>query len=60
MVVLHPAYADVEQMWPRRRDLFAKLLAADPRRKRCTVVHRRADRPHPYVHSKTWIFDDQP
>jgi phosphatidylserine/phosphatidylglycerophosphate/cardiolipin synthase-like enzyme len=59
MVVLHPAYADVEQMWPRRRDLFAKLLAADPRRKRWTVVHRRADRPHPYVHSKTWIFDDE-
>jgi phosphatidylserine/phosphatidylglycerophosphate/cardiolipin synthase-like enzyme len=59
IVVLHPDFADVEQMWPRRRDLFAKLLAADPRRNRWTVVHRRADKPHPYVHSKTWIFDDE-
>jgi phosphatidylserine/phosphatidylglycerophosphate/cardiolipin synthase-like enzyme len=59
IVVLHPDFADIEQMWPRRRDVFAKLLAADPRRKRWTVVHRRADKPHPYVHSKTWIFDDE-
>lgn len=59
IVVLHPDFGDREQMWPRRRDLFARLLAADPRRKRWTVVHRRADMPHPYVHSKTWIFDDE-
>jgi len=59
IVVLHPDFADVEQMWPRRRDLFAKLLALDPRRRRWTVVYRRADKPHPYVHSKTWIFDDE-
>jgi len=54
-----PDLADIEQIWPRRRDLFAKLLAADPRRKRWTVVHRRRDKSHPYVHSKTWIFDDE-
>ncbi|HEX8769426.1 MAG TPA: phospholipase D family protein [Acidimicrobiales bacterium] len=59
IVVLHPDLADIEQMWPRRRDLFAKLIAADPRRTRWTVVHRRTDRAHPYVHSKTWIFDDE-
>jgi phosphatidylserine/phosphatidylglycerophosphate/cardiolipin synthase-like enzyme len=59
IVVLHPDFADVEQMWPRRRDVFAKLIAADPKRSRWTVVHRRADKPHPYVHSKTWIFDDE-
>lgn len=59
IVVLHPDSADVEQVWPRRRDVFAKLLALDPRRKRWTVVYRRGDKPHPYVHSKTWIFDDE-
>ncbi|WP_051606722.1 phospholipase D-like domain-containing protein [Microbacterium sp. CH12i] len=59
IVVLHPDFADVQQAWPRRRAVFAKMLAADPRRKRWTVVHRRADRPHAYVHSKTWIFDDE-
>lgn len=59
IVVLHPDFADVEQIWPRRRGVFATLLAADPRRKRWTVVHRRADKPHAYVHSKTWIFDDE-
>src|SRR5712691_4183707 len=55
IVVLHPDAADAQQMWPRRRDVFAKLIAADPRRTRWTVVtsHTR------YVHSKTWIFDDE-
>ena len=59
IVVLHPDFADVEQMWPRRRDVFAKLIAADPKRTRWTAVHRRPDKAHPYVHSKTWIFDDE-
>ena len=59
IVVLHPDLADVQQMWPRRRDVFAKLIAADPKRTRWTVVYRRRDKPHPYVHSKTWIFDDE-
>jgi len=59
IVVLHPDPSGIEQVWPRRRNFLANLNATDPRRTRWTVVYRRFDKPHAYVHSKTWIFDDE-
>ena len=59
ILALDPSLADIEQIWPRRRAVLAGLKAADPTRKRWTVVTRRLDRPHGYVHSKTWIVDDE-
>ncbi|MFC9651348.1 MULTISPECIES: phospholipase D family protein [unclassified Streptomyces] len=59
ILVLHPDAADIEQVWPRRREVLAPLQAVDPTQKRWRVLHRRLDRPHSYVHSKTWIFDDE-
>jgi phosphatidylserine/phosphatidylglycerophosphate/cardiolipin synthase-like enzyme len=57
---------DVQQIWPRRRDVLARLNAVDPQRKRWTCVTRKIGEkpddpppPYAYVHSKTWIFDDE-
>lgn len=59
ILALHPDLADIEQVWPRRRALLAPLIAADPGRSRWQVFTRSLAKDHPYVHSKTWIFDDE-
>ncbi|ADD41761.1 phospholipase D-like domain-containing protein [Stackebrandtia nassauensis] len=59
ILVPHPNTADIEQVWRRRRDVLKPLLVADPLQKRWQVLVRRTDRPFSYVHSKTWIFDDE-
>jgi hypothetical protein len=60
ILTLHPDLnTDIEQLWQRRRAALSGLLAADPGMKRWRVLCRRLDGPSPYVHSKTWIFDDE-
>ncbi len=60
ILALHPdKNTDIEQMWPRRREVLASLQALDPQHKRWQVFYRRLDKPSSYVHSKTWIFDDE-
>ncbi len=59
ILALHPDAADLEQIWPHRRETLAPLLAVDPNHRRWRILSRRLDKPHPYVHSKTWIFDDE-
>ena len=60
ILALHPDLnTDIPQMWPRRRDLLSGLRAVDPGQTRWKVAYRRLDMPHSYVHSKTWIFDDE-
>lgn len=59
ILALHPDLADIQQVWPRRRALLAPLIAADPRRVRWQIFTRNLGKDHPYVHSKTWIFDDE-
>lgn len=59
ILVPHPGEIDIEQAWQRRRDFLAPLRAVDGAQKRWRVLIRRADRPDSYVHSKTWIFDDE-
>jgi phosphatidylserine/phosphatidylglycerophosphate/cardiolipin synthase-like enzyme len=60
ILALHPdKNSDIEQMWSRRRAVLARLSRVDPGRKRWQIYARRRDRPSSYVHSKTWIFDDE-
>ena len=59
LVLLSPDAMDVEQAWQRRRIALQALTKLDPSRKRWTVVQRDPRKPFSYVHSKTWIFDDE-
>jgi phosphatidylserine/phosphatidylglycerophosphate/cardiolipin synthase-like enzyme len=59
ILCLHPDVADIQQIWPRRRELLADLIAVDPGHKRWQVFTKPLTRPKSYVHSKTWIFDDE-
>jgi phosphatidylserine/phosphatidylglycerophosphate/cardiolipin synthase-like enzyme len=60
ILTLHPNLnTDIEQLWQRRKALLSGLQAVDPGSTRWRVLCRRLNGPSPYVHSKTWIFDDE-
>lgn len=60
ILIGHPdAGVDEPQVWPRRRDFINRLRKADPTQRRWRVSVRKTKMPYAYVHSKTWIFDDE-
>jgi phosphatidylserine/phosphatidylglycerophosphate/cardiolipin synthase-like enzyme/subtilisin family serine protease len=60
ILIAHPdTGVDIPQVWRRRRDFINRLHRADPEHHRWRVSYRVIAAPRPYVHSKTWIFDDE-
>ena len=59
LVILVGKEPDFPQVWARRRQALAALEKVDPGHRRWRIFYRRLDRPSFYVHSKTWIFDDE-
>ena len=59
ILVLHSDLTDIQQVGPRRRAFLHDLIETDPNRRRWQIFTRKLDQPHPFVHSKTWIFDDE-
>jgi phosphatidylserine/phosphatidylglycerophosphate/cardiolipin synthase-like enzyme len=47
---------DIRQGWFRRRQFYQRLCADHP--DRVMILQYKKDH-HPYIHSKTWIFDDE-
>lgn len=60
ILISHPdTVSDLAQCWQRRREVIDLLRAADPAQTQWRLLYRHPKRPNAYVHSKTWIFDDE-
>jgi phosphatidylserine/phosphatidylglycerophosphate/cardiolipin synthase-like enzyme len=54
-----PTISDLPQMWQRCRAFVERLEAVDKAGAKWRVCCRRLDRKYAYIHSKTWVFDDE-
>jgi phosphatidylserine/phosphatidylglycerophosphate/cardiolipin synthase-like enzyme len=60
ILICHTSLVDLQQAWERRREFVADLVAADPSRTMWSICYRSpVGAPKSYVHSKTWVFDDE-
>ena len=60
ILICHTDMVDLEQSWERRREFISDLTSGDPSRTMWTIACRApVGGPESYVHSKTWIFDDE-
>lgn len=62
IVIGHSSISDMPQVWRRRKDFIDHLLTS-PHASKVQVYYRRATPtafgPYDYVHSKTWIIDEE-